>query len=138
MSIPWREDLAIGVEQIDQQHKAFFNTLNNLLEVYQSGKWREEIEKVLLFLEDYTVTHFKAEEKLQKEYVYPDYPAHKAQHARLKKDLSQLKKIFKKEGATPRFLMLITHVMSDWCLNHTGEMDQAFGLFLKRKIPPGR
>ncbi len=133
MTLRWSEELAVGVEEIDLQHKAFFDESNNFMEAYRLGRWKVAIEKVIRFLECYIATHFDAEEKLQKKYAYPDYRAHKAQHRKFRKDFSDLKRIFKKEGATPRFVMLIAHIMSDWAINHTGQSDKALGLFLKEK-----
>lgn len=138
MTLRWSEELSVGVEEIDLQHKAFFDQSNNFMEAYRFGRWEEAIEKVIRFLEAYIAAHFNAEEKLMKKYVYPDCRAHKAQHKRFRKDFSDIKKIFRKEGTTPRLVMLIAHIMSDWCINHTGKMDQAFGLFLKSKISAGR
>ena len=80
MSIEWSLDLATGVDEIDKQHKELFQRINNLLEACNHGKGKEEVKKVIWFLEDYVITHFSEEERYMGKYDYPEYSGHKRQH----------------------------------------------------------
>ena len=58
VAIEWTADLATGVDEIDNQHKELFQRINNLLEACNHGKGKEEVKKVISFLEDYVITTF--------------------------------------------------------------------------------
>ena len=45
MAIRWRQDLEIGIDVIDNQHKALVESMNKLLEACAAGRAKEEIEK---------------------------------------------------------------------------------------------
>ena len=64
MAIEWTEDLATGVNKIDNQHKELFKRINNLLEACNQGRGKNEVEKVIKFLDDYVIIHFSEEENI--------------------------------------------------------------------------
>jgi hypothetical protein len=51
------------VDEIDDQHKEIFRRINGLLDSCRQGKGKEDVGKVINFLDDYVVTHFGREEK---------------------------------------------------------------------------
>ena len=53
LSLQWREDLAVGVKSIDEQHQELFRRINSLLEACNLGKGREEVASVIAFLGEY-------------------------------------------------------------------------------------
>ncbi|MHB9035807.1 MAG: hemerythrin domain-containing protein, partial [Armatimonadota bacterium] len=59
MAVQWTPDLAVGVREIDDQHRELFKRVNDLLEAMSKGKGRDEIAKVVAFLGNYVVTHFE-------------------------------------------------------------------------------
>ena len=73
MAIEWRESLATGHEEIDNQHKELFKRFNNLLTACNKGKGNEEVGNLLKFLSDYVVSHFAAEEQLQIRHNFSGY-----------------------------------------------------------------
>ena len=87
MAILWKENLSVGVNEIDNQHKELFNRINNLLDACTRGKGSEEIKRTLNFLSDYVISHFGTEENLMVRYNYPDYTSHKEKHEKFKKNL---------------------------------------------------
>ena len=52
MAMQWNENLAVGVDVIDNQHKGIISRINSLLNAMSQGKGRDEIGKVLTFLAD--------------------------------------------------------------------------------------
>ena len=73
MFMEWSNNLATGVPEIDNQHKEIINRVNSLSAACSEGKGKEEVLRVLLFLEEYIKEHFAAEERLQLRHAYPDY-----------------------------------------------------------------
>lgn len=134
MAILWKEDLATGVEEIDNQHKELFRRINNLLDACTQGKGKDEVLNTIRFLDDYVMVHFTAEEGLQKAYNYPDYTSHKALHAEFIKNISDIKKAIEKEGVGLHLVLRTNRTVVDWLLNHIGQIDKKLGAFLKGKI----
>lgn len=134
MTIEWNQNLATGVEEIDNQHKELFNRVNMLFEACRQCKGREEVSKLVKFLEEYVVTHFGTEEKYMTRYGYPDYPSHKEQHTNFIKDFLELKKQFEMQGETLSLTIKINKKIVDWLIQHIGKVDMKMGVFLKNKM----
>ena len=62
MAMGWTEDLSVGVDVIDQQHKIWFEKANQLFDAGKNGKAKEFIAQMLDFLDEYTKMHFRDEE----------------------------------------------------------------------------
>lgn len=133
MAIEWKEDLAIGVTEVDDQHKELFLKVNELFNACNGGKGKEYIDDVIKYLQDYVVLHFTSEEKLQKQNGYPQYEAHKAQHEQFIKDFLALKEKIDKNGITGLTIVQLNQVLVDWLINHIRKSDKALGLYLKEK-----
>ncbi|MBJ6800269.1 bacteriohemerythrin [Geomonas propionica] len=133
MNIEWTTDLAIGVNEIDEQHKEIFRRFDRLLTACNEGKGNEEVLKLLLFLEDYVKEHFAAEEQLQKGSNYPDYPAHKAQHVAFMADVHKLTSSFREEGATLPLVIQTNRTLADWLIRHIKKVDTAFARYLREQ-----
>jgi len=134
MAIEWTADLATGVNEIDNLHKELFQRINNLLEACNHGKGKEEIKKVIWFLEDYVITHFSEEEKYMGKYDYPDGLGHKKQHLEFMENFFRLKTQFEAEGPGVHIVVITNRLVVDWLRNHIRKIDKALGSFLKTKI----
>lgn len=134
MAITWKEDLSIGVDQIDNQHKELIGRIDGLFEACNKGKGKEEVLKVIDYLGDYVVTHFSDEEGLQKKYRYPGYNSHKLLHTQFIKDFGTLKDSLNKDGVTPILIIKMNKLLIDWLLNHIKKTDKELGVFLKGKL----
>ncbi|MHB1393568.1 MAG: bacteriohemerythrin [Clostridia bacterium] len=134
MAITWKEDLSIGVEQIDNQHKELIGRIDGLFEACNKGKGKEEILKVIDYLGDYVVTHFSDEEGLQKKYNYPEYNSHKLLHTQFIKDFRTLKDSLIKDGVSPSLIIKMNKLLIDWLLNHIKKTDKELAVFIKGKL----
>lgn len=133
MAIEWKEDLAVGVKEIDDQHKELFRKVSALFDACSAGKGKEQIDPIIKYLQDYAVLHFGAEEKLQKQYNYPEYASHKAQHDQFIKDFLELKGKIELNGVTGLTIVQLNQVLVDWLIKHIRKTDKAFAAFLKEK-----
>lgn len=133
MALEWKPDLAVGVKEIDDQHKELFNKITELFDACNVGKGKEQIDSTVKYLQEYVVLHFSSEEKLQKQYNYPDYINHKAQHDQFIKDFLELKLSIHTDGITGLLLIKLNKVLVDWLINHIRKTDKVFGVFLKEK-----
>jgi hemerythrin len=132
MSMEWSSNLATGVTEIDNQHKEIFNRVNRLSAACSEGKGKEEVLRLLLFLEDYIKEHFAAEERLQL-HGYPDYAAHKSQHTRFIADVARLTTAFREEGATLTLVIMTNKTLVSWLIQHIGKTDMELAKYLREQ-----
>lgn len=88
--LEWNEDLSIGIDSIDGEHKIFFNHLNELYEAIQFGKSGDVLRPLLDKLVTYSVIHFEHEEEYMMASHYPEFELHKNEHEKLRNKLMQL------------------------------------------------
>jgi hemerythrin len=134
MPVEWTDDLATGAGEIDEQHKELFRRINGLLEACTEGKGKDEVKRVMQFLDDYVATHFSAEEKYMATYGYSGYSGHKAQHLEFMEKFSNLKARLEKEGPGVHLVVNANIMLVEWLQNHIRKLDKALGAFLKTKM----
>jgi hemerythrin len=131
MGIAWRDSLSIGVEDIDNQHKQLLSHFDQLLKACEAGKGLEELKRLLNFLDEYVVKHFKDEESIQRLRNYPGYEAHKKEHESFIARLKTLKQEIGVEGVALHHLMETNNLLLKWLINHISTVDVQLGTYLK-------
>ena len=134
MRLQWNQDLSVGVEEIDGQHRELFDRINSLDSSMKQGKAKNEVLRLMDFLDEYVILHFGTEEKYMADYDYPGYSLHKTKHNSFKKELAEIRKKLEIDGATPQVIILSNDLLIKWFSNHIRTIDMALGLFLKSKI----
>ncbi len=76
----WEQSLETGIDVIDTQHRRIVDYINQLHDIHARNN-RNEVERVLNQLFDYTITHFTFEDSLMEHAAYKHLSAHKAVHA---------------------------------------------------------
>ncbi len=78
----WNDQLELGIETVDKQHKHLIDLANQLDEAVAIGTDRNTIIKIVDDLIDYTVYHFQHEEHLMSAAQYNPtvYAVHEAEH----------------------------------------------------------
>jgi hemerythrin len=135
----WTEDLSVGIEEIDEQHKELIIRINDLVDSVRQHSCKYKIGDVIKFLEDYIIVHFGEEEGLMQKYGYPQYKAHKAQHEYFMREFAELRKDLEKlEGGRKRgsydLSVETNRIVVDWILDHIAKVDKILGAHLKTKI----
>lgn len=120
---PWSEDYALGLSEIDEQHKYLFALINDIWLGLANKADRETSMRLVAELERYTVTHFAAEEAFMLEQRYSRYAEHKAEHEKFVGRIAQ-----EKAGiAAGRGLSLaLVHFLRDWLVQHIRFTDRAY------------
>lgn len=131
MAVEWREDLATGNREIDDQHKELFRRFNILLESCQQGKGKDEVRRLLLFLGDYVRSHFAAEEQLQILHKYPGFRSHKDQHDGFIKDFRKLETQLNDEGVSLGLVIQTNQTLVDWLIKHISGTDKELAGYLR-------
>lgn len=133
MAINWTDDLATGVNQIDNQHKELFSRINALLDACHRGKGKEELDGILQFLEEYVAAHFSEEEKYMVQYGFPAYSGHRSQHLEFIENLAHIKDKLKSAGPGLVTVVATNHLLVEWLRTHIRRLDKALGAFLRGK-----
>lgn len=132
MYLEWDNNLNIGINEIDEQHKKLFKCLDELLISMKDGKAKSEVIKTLDFLEEYVYRHFEDEENIQKKYNYPKYNEQHNQHEEFKKELKKLREGFQKQGTSNLLALNVQKNIVTWCKNHIMILDKELGDYLNK------
>lgn len=136
MQIQWQDYLSVGSEEIDNQHKLLIDKYNAFFTAFSEGRGKEEVVRLLSFLEEYVVFHFADEESLQLRIGFPDYHKHHAQHQELSRKVAELKQRIENEGADPNQVSSVGLLMTGWLIEHISGMDRAIGRYMKEMQKP--
>jgi len=129
--IVWDKRLETGHGKIDEQHQSLIEIFNRLHGAMKLGKGKDEVEGILVFLKDYTVSHFAMEEELMTRHDYSATAKHKAAHAELVAQVAELVDKFQKGTAT--LTLPVMNFLEDWLVQHIQGEDYRFALELKSK-----
>ena len=123
----WSDNLSVGVDQIDRQHKRLVEILNALHEAMLRGSHKQDLDRVMVDLLSYTRYHFGFEERLMVVAAYPDLPEHHREHQALVAQVSG----YAQQVAEGRALVSIRLLkfLKQWWSQHIMETDQKFGEF---------
>ena len=127
----WKESLAIGIPEVDKQHKELCNKVDELYAACSQGKGAREILNTINFLETYTLRHFADEELVQQRIKYPKYLQHKAMHTDFANQVAKLKKDAAATGLTTPMVINIINIISSWLVNHIMKVDKELQQYVK-------
>lgn len=130
-AIEWTEELSIGIEAVDVQHKSLIDRLNQVSAAMDSHQGEKEIGRTLDFLIEYTDYHFSKEEEYMEKYDFPGLAQQQEKHADFKKLLNDMEQEFMEDGATKNLADAIDTLLVNWLTKHIKGMDLEFGKFLK-------
>ncbi len=121
--IDWNPTYCLGLKEIDDQHKVLVDIINQLWAEVVNGEKGVRVLATIAELEQYTVTHFQAEENFMRTNAYSDFSAHKQRHdafvARIRQERQAV------EGGKSVSLDLI-NFLKDWLLNHILVEDRSY------------
>ncbi len=126
--VHWEKSFAVGIKEIDDQHKKLFDLVNKLYDLEDNANIKEDIREILYAFRDYTLVHFKDEEEYMKSIAYPALEEHTKIHERIIDSLSQI-------ISTPASLSIIKTKMrvvaKRILIEHIIEEDHKIALFQK-------
>jgi hemerythrin len=125
----WTEEMKVGVEEIDAEHRKLMEVANALHEAIEQGADRATLETRLDALVVLTVSHFVHEERLFAKTNYPDREAHAAIHAELKRQIVEIYDRFK-DGESAVLNEGFTRFLKRWLIEHVTNTDRKYGAHL--------
>lgn len=88
--IAWRADYEIGIPDVDHEHRALIDLINETFAGLQQGADPEAVEMFLGEIHARIAAHFALEEKEMRKMGYGEYDDHKADHERLLDEIRDL------------------------------------------------
>ena len=132
MALRWTEEYSVGVKELDDHHRQLFSLLNNNLKsVINKNGDLKTIGADLKKLQEYTITHFKAEENLFLKINYPDAKAHLHEHEEFRKELRKLDILADGTDDLARLKLLL--FLSTWFTKHIMTVDKKYVPYLMKK-----
>lgn len=129
----WSDAFCVGVDDIDEQHRALFELINELAQAALDPAKVTDLDGVFRKLEDYTLKHFRDEEMLMAAAAYPDLAAHRASHMHFVKVVADAKARHM-AGAPPGLDTLL--FFNAWLVEHIQREDQAAADCYLDRLPP--
>jgi hemerythrin-like metal-binding protein len=133
LRVEWTDDLAVGVEIIDLQHKEFIKRVNGLFASIAKGKGKVDILAAFDFLHDYATEHFNAEEEVMDIAASPGRGSHKRKHQDFLENLLGMRDELWVGEITSATVVKLNAKVMDWLVNHIYKTDKALAAFLNTR-----
>jgi len=129
--IEWKDELSVGIDEIDAQHKKWIAIINELHNSIMEGDSLASLEKTVKEVEEYTFFHFREEEKLLEKVNYPELSRHSRVHFSFRQEIIRVK-----SAILSGEVVLRTQVMSvlkNWLLDHIMKEDMKYADFIRER-----
>lgn len=130
--LPWNRSLAVGIAEIDKQHKALLERAARFEAAVQSRAPSYQLGELFDHLKAYIHTHFDAEEQLMRGIGYPSLAEHVREHDDFRGRLDSLAPHWESEGESPALLMAVLGLLDHWISEHVARSDQRLADFIRR------
>lgn len=126
--IEWSAELAVGIQEIDEQHKVLVGLLNEMNRAVQQHNCLESAREILGRLGEATRIHFAVEESLMRVFEYPGYEEHKKRHEQLLRRFREYEARVASGQQDIGFQLL--HFLKLWLHGHIAESDKDYAPFM--------
>lgn len=126
--LEWREEYALGIAEVDYEHREMIELINELYASLTAGANVEEIAGFLAEVHARIAAHFALEESLMQRIAYPAYAAHKDDHERLLDDILDLLDRVEARGAFDADEL--ARRLDDWFTIHSRNHDARLHAFV--------
>ena len=134
MSIEWSDAYLLSIDEIDDQHKMFFGVVRSLSDHgEQPDSEKKSFGDRMLFLKQYALEHFDAEEQFMELHEYPEFISHCQLHVDFIKQYSDLMDENAAAGAAPELEKKIFEFSRDWLIQHITNVDVRYAKYVINK-----
>ena len=111
----WKSEYCIGHFPTDNEHKELISLANKVIHFSDTGEDVQKIRGALKALLQYTVIHFRNEEKYMKRLGYPEIAHHKKCHAEL---IARLNDVMAENSNMNDLVHRLKRLMVVWVIEH--------------------
>lgn len=134
MYYEWSDIIKTGYLQIDEQHQALIEHLDQLLKSAEQKQSTKEVLDRMRFFETYVIEHFTDEELLHKESGAPGYESHVKAHQELIRLVDALTQQIKGEGLSALTELKLYNGLVKQFIDQVHQYDVPLASFLKKII----
>lgn len=124
--IVWNDNYSVGIDKVDDEHKALINKINALYEAINQQASEVEMLPLLDDLMDFSVYHFKEEEQLMHDAGYKDFDSHKAIHDDIVNKLKEFHRRYTVSENQRRTGFELLVFLKGWLYKHIQFADKAY------------
>ena len=130
----WNPSWITGHPVIDSQHMGLVAEVDGFFCAIRDGEEQAALDRILIHLSEYVETHFRTEEAIMLEALFPGFPAHKAAHDAMWARVQGMVEAHLQEST--QVTSAVTDYLKDWLVDHLYTDDLALAEYL-RKAPGG-
>ena len=124
----WSGKYSVGVEELDNQHRAFMKALNDLHAAAMRGQANVVAGPLIRQIISIAHEHFAEEEKYMKSIRFPGLATHRDKHEELTVKFMEMVSRHEK-GDTTVYTQLL-YFMRDWLTRHMQSEDQEYAAWI--------
>ncbi len=125
----WTSKYSVGVEDLDRQHKALMEALNELHAASMQGRSQGVADSLLRRIASIAREHFSAEEKLMESAGFSGLASHRAKHQELASRVREF--VTRHEKGDAAVYTQLLYFMRDWQTKHMQTEDQEYAQWLR-------
>lgn len=129
----WTQDLNIGIDVIDSQHRRIVDYINDLSDAITNGLV-EEVFDVMERLRDYTFDHFAFEEQLMEQAGYPLLKSHQLVHRRFEDKVGNMYEELTNGRDPFGVARRARNSLMVWLIQHIRHEDQDYVSLVKKVV----
>lgn len=126
--LAWNDELSIGDEAIDSQHKRMIRLIDSFLEAAKGEEKDAAVKQALKEVCDYTKIHFRDEEAFMEDIGFPQLDWHRQEHTKLQQQITDYALSYCLDaGVTAQDMKVFLKI---WLTEHILKADMRIGDFI--------
>ena len=125
------KNLTLGIKLLDAQHRSLFVFIDKFISKVIENATKDDVEKVIQYLEKYADKHFHDEETIMKNSGYSEAESHIAEHKKFKNTIAHIKSQI--NGNNSELIEQIFKGLNEWLIKHILGSDKSFAAFYHEK-----
>jgi len=126
----WKKSYELKIPQIDMQHRQLVGMINELSDAMLEQRGYRAVPHILEELAEYVQQHFSDEEKVMKEYNFPETGQHVQEHRDFAEKVIDFKAMYNQDKQVNTRELL--YFLCDWLKNHITVNDKAIAKHIRR------
>lgn len=131
--VEWSDALALGIPEMDSQHRRLVDLTNHLHEAMLQRKSHEVLGDIIFRLIDYTKFHFRDEETCMIQSGFPQTMSHRAEHQEFVSEVERFKADF--EAGKLMLSMEMMDFLKNWMVDHIQGSDREYVSYFNESCP---
>lgn len=129
MTHQWDDNLTMGIEELDNQHRYLFHMSKGLDKELD----RDGLLSLINFISSYLKKHTELEESYMEKFNYPHYEEHKESHKLLVKNHQEFL-LEMAETSAEQIAPKARIIMREWAAEHCNKDDIKFAAFVREHL----